>query len=259
MSTPEIQLWAETLPGWGIPQHILDSAPQSPWIHPVAAFTPEGNLFVDTPSRLRALEVLRNGDSVLDVGCGGGRAAFGLTPPATHVVGVDHQQDMLYVFAKEATHRELRCVTVLGDWPDVVDETPSCDVVTCHHVLYNVAQLGAFVDALNSRADKRVVIEIPQQHPLSSLSAMWKKFWNIDRPTSPTSQHAFEAIRSLGYDAHIELFDIETPVSPVTDQDVEFTRIRLCLTAERDNDIRDFIENNPVTQRHMATIWWDRK
>jgi hypothetical protein len=25
------------------------------------------------------------------VGCGGGRAAFGLVPPARHVVGVDHQ------------------------------------------------------------------------------------------------------------------------------------------------------------------------
>ncbi len=259
MSTPEVKQWAETLAQWGIPQHILDSAPQSPWIHPVIIFTPDGNLFVDTPSRLRAIEVLHDGDSVLDVGCGGGRAAFGLTPPATHVVGVDHQQDMLDVFAKEASHRELRCVTVLGDWPHVAADTPMCDVVTCHHVLYNVGELEEFIDALNNHAHKRVVIEIPQHHPLSSLSAMWKKFWGIDRPTSPTSQHAFEAVRSLGYNAHIELFDIENQSLPITDQDVEFIRIRLCLTAERDNDIRDFRNNNPATQRHMATIWWDRK
>ena len=42
--------WATSLRQWGIPQHILDAAPQSPWIHPVGNFRPTGNLFVDTPS-----------------------------------------------------------------------------------------------------------------------------------------------------------------------------------------------------------------
>lgn len=257
MSGTEFQQWADSLALWGIPQHILDSAPQSPWIHPVVSFTPTGNLYVDTPSRIRALEVLNNGDSVLDIGCGGGRAAFGLTPPATHVVGVDHQAEMLEVFSSEAAHRGVECKTVLGDWPDVQESTPICDVVTCHHVLYNISALEEFIHALHNHAAKRVVIEIPQRHPLSSLSPMWKKFWNLDRPTEPSCYLALNSIRSLGYDAHLELFTDEFKKRPVTRQDIEFTRIRLCLTLDRDNEIEEFIRNNPVTTRESSTIWWD--
>lgn len=257
--------WATDLGQWGIPEEILQQAPQSPWIHPVASFRPEGNLFVETPSRLRALEALERAGavgsgvalSVLDVGCGGGRAAFGLTPPATQVVGVDHQQGMLDVFAEEAATRGLTCTTVLGDWPDVADRTPACTVVTCHHVFYNVRDLVPFVQALHSHATERVVVEMPQHHPLSMLSAMWKHFWDLDRPTSPTSEDALEVVRALGIAAHLEHFEVRSEPKPVTDQDVEFTRIRLCLPASRDAEVRAVLEANPTTGRALSTLWWD--
>ncbi|MEC8503166.1 MAG: methyltransferase domain-containing protein [Actinomycetota bacterium] len=116
MANAVAQRWADDLASWGIPDHILSAAPQSPWIHPVGNFTPDGNLFVDTPSRHRALDALDGIDSpsVLDVGCGGGRGVFGLTPPATHVVGVDQQQEMLDVVNAQATDRGLSAATVLG-------------------------------------------------------------------------------------------------------------------------------------------------
>lgn len=257
MTNDAMEHWAHSLQQWGIPQNILDSAPQSPWIHPVSTFTPQGNLHVDVPSRHRALEVLNSGGSVLDIGCGGGRAAFGLVPPATHVIGVDHQQEMLDVFADQAKQRGVSCNTVLGDWPDVANDTATADVVICHHVFYNVQNLAPFVHALSSHAHKRVVVEVPTLHPLSSLSAMWKEFWNLDRPTSPSSLDALAVVRALGYDAHLEEFVQESEVRSVTNTDVEFTRIRLCLTADRDTDIRAYLESHPVTQRHLATIWWD--
>lgn len=257
MSTDIFSSWSTSLKLWGIPPHILDAAPESPWIHPVSTFTPTGNLFVDTPSRLHALEVLPADGSVLDIGCGGGRAAFGLTPPAASVIGVDHQQEMLDVFCAQASERHIACQTILGDWPDVSAQTPSADVVVCHHVLYNVQDLAPFIRAMSDHADRRVVVEIPRMHPLSSLSPLWKEFWNLDRPTSPNCSDAAELIRALGFDAHIEEFTQEIGIRPVTDDDVKFTRIRLCLSADRDTDIRDFLENNPVTERHLAAIWWD--
>ena len=252
-------VWADALTKWGIPAEILEQAPQSPWIHPVQSFRPSGELAVQTPSRLRALEVLerRGGGSVLDVGCGGGRAAFGLTPPATSVIGVDHQQVMLEVFSAEAAQRGLPCMTVLGDWPDVAESTPSADVVVCHHVVYNVSRLVPFVTALNAHAGERVVIELPQEHPLASLSALWKQFWNLERPTVPTDYDALAVIRSLHVNAHLERFEIATPERPVTDEDVEFTRIRLCLPAARDAEIREWMESHPSRSRALAAIWWD--
>lgn len=257
METSVFEEWSTHLQEWAIPQHILDVAPESPWIHPVSTFTPSGDLFVTTPSRLRALEALPDGGSVLDIGCGGGRAAFGLTPPAQHVIGVDHQQGMLDVFTDQARQRELTCTTVLGDWPDIAEQTPQADVVVCHHVLYNVQDIAPFIEALSRHATRRVVIEIPQHHPLSSLSALWKEFWNIDRPTQPSSTDAIDVIRACGYDPKFEHFTQEIGVRPVTDDDVRFTRIRLCLTADRDDDIRNYLQHNPVTTRALTAIWWD--
>lgn len=194
---------------------------------------------------------------MLDVGCGGGRGAFGLVPPAGRVVGVDHQDAMLAVFTDEALKRGVDVETVLGDWPAVADRTPACDVVTCHHVFYNVARLAPFVEALTSHAWHRVVVELPQHHPLSSMSPMWKHFWDLDRPTRPTAHDAFAVVESTGVPARVELFDTVIEPRPVTDRDVEFTRIRLCLTADRDPEIRRYMEEHPVTVRQMATIWWD--
>ena len=63
-----------------------------------------------TPSHERAREAVPEGGSVLDVGCGGGVAAFALTPPATSVIGVDHQSEMLAMVSRERrTARRDRC------------------------------------------------------------------------------------------------------------------------------------------------------
>lgn len=252
--------WATSLRQWGIPQHILDAAPQSPWIHPVANFRPTGNLFVNTPSRLRALEALQGDNpSVLDVGCGGGKAAFGLAPPATSVFGVDHQQVMLDVFADEAEARGVQVGTLLGDWPAVADRAPVCDVVTCHHVFYNVAELASFAAALGDHARHRVVVEMPMHHPLSTLSAAWLHFWNLRRPDSPTAHDALAVLHEMGLKAHLEEFEIAAPSASisVSDLDVEHTRIRLCLPADRDPEVREFMLANPVGSRPSATLWWD--
>ena len=260
MANPDVfAQWRNDLQSWAIPPHIIDAAPESPWIHPVENFTPKGDLHVQVPSRLRALEALvGDSPSVLDVGCGGGRAAFGLVPPSVAVVGVDHQQGMLDVFAEQAATRGVRCTTVLGDWPDVEDDTPECDVVVCHHVFYNVQDLRPFVAALTNHARRRVVVELPTRHPLSSLSPAWRHFWGLERPDSPTAEDALACVRSMGIDARLELFEVEGWGQPeVTDAEVRNTRIRLCLTEDRDQDVREFLRAHPRTKRDLATIWWD--
>lgn len=249
--------WASALPEWAIPRAILDAAPESPWIHPVSSFTPGDDVHVDVPSRLRALEALPEGGSVLDVGCGGGRAAFGLVPPASLVVGVDHQRSMLDVFDNQAAKREVSSETVLGDWPVVADAAPVCDVVVCHHVFYNVADLRPFVEALTSHARFRVVVELPQRHPLSSLTPLWQRFWNLERPNVPTHLDALEAVRETGVDARLEEFSEPLSTGAMSDEQVANTRIRLCLTPDRDPEVRAAMAEHPVTERRLATIWWN--
>ena len=186
--SPEAQrlldAWRDDLASWAIPPEILAQAPEDPWIHPVSMFTVDDEI-PDAHSHRVAREAVPPGGSVLDVGSGGGRASLALVPPAAMLVAVDHQQGMLDAFAEAALRRGVRSHQFLGFWPAVADDVPECDVVVCHHVAYNVADIGPFLTALDAHARVRVVLEIPQHHPLSHMNPLWKQFWDLDRPTRP--------------------------------------------------------------------------
>ncbi len=258
--TSAAQHWADDLASWAIPPEILAAAPESPWIHPVEMFTVAGEV-PDTLSHQRAREVLRAGGSVLDVGCGGGRAAMALVPPAARLVGVDEQQAMLDRFAAAAIGRGVDHETVLGLWPTAAPRTPSADVVVCHHVVYNVADLVPFVRALSEHATRRVVVELPTTHPLTHLGPLWREFWGLERPTGPTADDCLTVVREAGIAATMETwldeaFSARSLLTP--EQQAHYTRIRLCLPAEREAEVADFLSHAEApSARRTATIWWD--
>ena len=139
----------------------------------------------------------------------------------------------------------------------MADITPVCDVAICHHVVYNVGDLVTFIQALTSHARRRVVLELPTRHPLSHLSDAWKQFWDLDRPVKPTAIDALAVVQSTGVSAHLEEFETEEPLREVTDLDVEHMRIRLCLTPDRDADVREFLQRRQPRPQTLAAIWWD--
>jgi len=69
--------WRTSLMEWAIPEEILNRAPESPWIHLAEKFAVGSEQPAQPPSVVRGREAL-SGDatefSILDVGCGGGRA-----------------------------------------------------------------------------------------------------------------------------------------------------------------------------------------
>jgi len=251
--------WAHDLRQWAIPSEIIEQAPESPWIHPPALFgVPD--VIADTPSHQRAREAMPTGGSILDIGCGGGIAAFAAASPGGSVFGVDHQQEMLDMFAKTADARGLMHSEVLGDWPDVSPATPQADVVTCHHVVYNVQDIVPFLTALAAHATKRVVIELPQQHPLSVATPLWKHFWDLNRPTAPGPEDLMNVLTEMGIDAELELWTGEAFRQLELDKEVPINRVRLCLPESREAEIREVMEKiGPPPARPLATIWWDVK
>jgi SAM-dependent methyltransferase len=249
--------WSKQLAAWAIPSEILAQAPTSPWIHPVELFevAPDAE-FVPSPSTEIALAALPVGGSVLDVGCGGGRASLALTPRAQFLIGVDHQPEMLKKFAEAAKARNVEHQEIFGDWPAIAEDVPIADVAIAHHVIYNVSDLETFAAAMNSHAKKRVVLEAPERHPLANLSDLWQHFWGLERPSGPTARDALDVFREIGYDAKIEYFS-DAPRKPISlDRQVEFTRIRLCLPASKDAKIREILINRIEQPRELAVIWW---
>ena len=179
---------------------------------------------------------------------------------AGRVIGVDHQSEMLEMFSANAKARNVESSVHEGFWPAIADGVEIADVVTAHHVVYNVQDIVPFLAAMNSHAQKRVVIEMPQHHPLSNLSGAWKHFWKLERPIEPTPKDLLNVLNEMGISAHLELWSGDMRNDQNLDQAVKFTRIRLCLPESRENEVRDFLVASPQSEkRELATIWWNKK
>ena len=252
------QRWRDDLEAWAIPEWILAQAEEDPWIHPPVLFeVPES--IDETPSHLRAGELLGGQSSLLDVGCGGGIAAMAQAGRVAKVVGVDHQGEMLTMFERNARARGLECETFEGFWPEIAARTPVADVVTAHHVLYNVPDVVPFIRALDEHARRRVVLELPTHHPLASMSGAWEFFWGLERPSTPTPDDLIDVMTEMGINASLERWEGSMRAESDLEQAAHFTRIRLCLPASREVEVREFLRDNPTSNtRSLATVWWDK-
>jgi hypothetical protein len=186
-------------------------------------------------------------------------AAFALSDKAKHVIGVDHQPEMLTMFSENAANRGLTSEVHEGFWPAVSSNVPIADVVTCHNVVYNVQEIVPFLKALNEHARKRVVIEMPIHHPLANMDKLWKHFWSLERPKDPTPADLIEVLKEIGINAQVQYWPGTVRQESNIDQAAEFMRIRLCLPKSREVDVKEFLTNQPrAEERDLATIWWDK-
>jgi SAM-dependent methyltransferase len=248
--------WASDLAAWAIPDHIMAQAPESPWEFSPALFKPPLEPTPDTPSRVRAREVLPQGGSVLDVGCGGGAAGLALVPPAGRVTGFDQSRDLLDLFVARAVELGVAHEVIQGSWPDDAAGVGPADVVVTHHVAYNVPNLGEFAAELTSHAHSRVVMELSGRHPRWGLNDLWQHFWDTDRPEGPTADDAIELLTDAGLEVSVERSPrMNRPIPG--DARMASVRKYLCLPAERDAEIAALLADRPEVAGEVVTLWWD--
>ena len=262
MSTDAAARWTAELAAWAIPEHILRAAPRDPHRFAVERFTAlaaEALRQPPTATQERARAALPAGGSVLDIGCGGGAASLPLAPPAAQLIGVDPSADMLAAFTRAAGARGAGVRTVIGVWPEVATGTPVADVVVCAHVVYNVADLPPFVRALTGHARHRVVLELPEVHPLAWLTPYWQALHGLDRPSGPTGDDALELVAGTGVTVHDARWLRPNSLhGEDRDTQVAFVRERLGLVDERTGDVRAAVERFGIpARRPVITAWWD--
>ncbi|MEZ5217489.1 MAG: class I SAM-dependent methyltransferase [Ilumatobacteraceae bacterium] len=257
--------WRDALASWAIPPRILDAAPESPWYQPPALFKAP-NASGDSPpspATQRALDLLGSGGSLLDVGCGGGRSSIPLAGAARDVHGVDANPAMLATFAADWERRSPATPlhTYEGDWPTIAGAVPRVDVVICHHVAYNVADIVPFLRALAEHADRGVVIELTGHHPMSPLNPLWKHFWDLDRPTEPSADLLVRIVETLGYEPTVERSRRPSRPAAKDGHDradrVALVRRRLCLGAEHDEELAALLGDEPMeSSDELVAISW---
>jgi hypothetical protein len=137
-------------------------------------------------------------------------------------------------------------------------------------VLYNVPDLGPFLEALATAARRRVVIEITQAHPRTRAleRELWQHFWGLERPDGPTWKDAVAVMREGGIEPEIELWESEERGGfDDLDDLVAWMRRTVCLDRSRDAQVREIVSRLAVERdgrwrlsgkpRALATIWWD--
>jgi len=262
--------WRTNLESWAIPDEVLANSPESPWVLPRQLFMrrAEFRLRAPTgPSFERAWEALEPPGSVLDVGSGAGTACLPLLARATAVTAVDTDECLLSVLKDSADHLGTTAQALLGRWPDVAGEVSPADVVVCHHVFYNVADIEPFLTELTTHALRRVVAEMTAVHPLSFLNPLWERFWGIVRPSVPTAEDMLALLVELGLDPSYELWSpAGEPELQSFDDLVEVTRRRLCLPPSRTAEVASALDEQRRHEHHfgdprafgadLMTIWW---
>jgi SAM-dependent methyltransferase len=265
-----LERWREQLDGWAIPAEILAAAPESPWGYPVGLFRSRAlraGSRPATPSNLEAASALPEGGTVLDVGAGAGAASLPLAGSAGRLVAVDESPAMVASFLAAAEAVGVPAEAVEGSWPEVAGRVGPADVVVCHHVLYNVADLAPFALALTGHARRRVVAELTDRHPLVGLRPLWRRFHDLDRPTGPGAGDAEAALGAVGLEVDRQDWDQPDRFGfDDFDELVAFTRRRLCLPAARDPEVAEALLADGTRQvdgvwasgqpRRVTTLSW---
>jgi len=266
-----LQRWRSDLAAWAIPEHITSAVTESPWVLSRSLFARRADRLATAPSGpsfQRAWAALDPPGSVLDVGCGAGAASLPLLPRCTALTAVDSQPDMLDLLAQRAEAAGLRPRLVTGTWPAASAEAGQADVVTCHHVSYNVPEIEPFVAALAAAARRVVVVEMTAAHPLVSLNSLWLRFHGLIRPTGPTADDLLAILHAMSIPAKAERW--QRPGGPDYESFAELTEItrrRLCLPPERAEEVSRALTDSGVDPgqpadpgppgREVVTIWWE--
>ncbi|MFH1104224.1 MAG: class I SAM-dependent methyltransferase [Actinomycetota bacterium] len=182
--------WRASLEAWAIPQRLLDAVAEPPYAWPAPLFERARRVEAlsgeDSPTVDLVDDRLGGGGSVLDIGAGAGRLSIAIARRGHRVTAVERDEGMAAALADQAAEARVEITRIVGEWPHVAGNAGRHDVVTCSHVVYDVAAIGPFVEAMHHAARRAVVVEMTPRHPWTELSRYFRALHDLDRPARPT-------------------------------------------------------------------------
>jgi CTP:molybdopterin cytidylyltransferase MocA len=172
-------------------------------------YAPVQSLFRADPTRsddpvLNALlELIRPGETWLDVGAGAGRFALpiarALDPSGGAVVALDASPSMLEGLLDIAEDYAIENVrTIEGRWPPADPSRLESDVVLIAHVGYDIEAIGPFVDAMERAARRLCVAVLMERQPSSIADACWPPVHGEPRVPLPALTDFVALLRARG-------------------------------------------------------------
>ena len=147
------------------------------------------------------------GQTVLDVGAGGGRLALPLALDAEKVIAVEPSPSMCRVLREAAYEFKVPNIEVVeADWLEA--QVDRADIAVCAHVLYVIQDIEAFVRKLEDHAGQVLVI-VFQAPPQSQMYPLWERVHGVPRLGLPSLPEFLEVLDQLGIESDVEVVHTE--------------------------------------------------
>jgi CTP:molybdopterin cytidylyltransferase MocA/SAM-dependent methyltransferase len=186
-------------------------------------YAPVTSLFRSDPTRtgdavLEALlDLVRSGDTWLDVGAGAGRFALplarALDPSGGSVIALDTSRAMLESLREIAEDYAIENVRVVeARWPPVDAGAAGAfgaDVALIAHVGYDIEEIGPFLSALEEAADRMCVAVLMERVPASSADPFWPPVHGEERVALPALPEVLEILEARGRRLSVERVQVE--------------------------------------------------
>jgi 2-polyprenyl-3-methyl-5-hydroxy-6-metoxy-1,4-benzoquinol methylase len=177
--------------------------------NPSDFYAPIAGMFRADPRRrdeptLEALRALvEPTDTVLDIGAGGGRYALPLALRAREVIAIEPSEGMRRVLSESMQEYTITNIhTVDTRWPDAGSQLEG-DVALMSHLGYDVEDIGAFLDAMESAARRLCVAVLLSQPPPTEADRFWPLVHGVKRAALPALPEFLTLLLARG-----RLFDV---------------------------------------------------
>lgn len=140
---------------------------------------------------------VRPGETLIDVGAGGGRLALPLALNCQWVYAVEPSPSMCDVLRETAEEAGIANVSVThASWEDASVE--SADVVLSSHVVYVVQEIEPFVRKKETHARRLVLTVAFQSPPQASIGGLWQQVYGEERLRLPSLPELLPVLDELG-------------------------------------------------------------
>ena len=181
----------------------------------------------DEPTLEALRELVQPTDIVLDIGAGGGRYALPLALVAREVVAIEPSDAMRRVLAEGMAESDIRNIRALsGRWPEVAGEMTG-DVALMSHIGYDVADIGPFLDAMDSAARRARIAVLLSQPPPTEADRFWPLIHGVERAALPSLPEFLSVLLARGRLFEVRLVDRSPQTYQQPDQALAWLRQQL--------------------------------
>ncbi|HEX5418190.1 MAG TPA: methyltransferase domain-containing protein, partial [Chloroflexota bacterium] len=158
--------------------------------------------FHDDPLSGHLRTLLRPADVLLDVGAGPGRHAIPLANLVRRVIAVEPSAAMRSHLIDGIDRAGQPNVDVVAaGWPEA--EVAPADVVICSHVVYGIADLGPFLQKLDTVARRHCAMVLRYGQREEPILDLFRQIWGERRCLAPTCLDLLGAVAQLGIRANL--------------------------------------------------------